>query len=161
MIPTGPAGNQKDPVPMPDFRRTLASLTACALAAALAAQAASAQEAAPPIAIELNKLEAREGSCRSLLLFNNPGETAFERFVLDIVAFDPDGVVNARVAVDAAPLAADKTVLKAFDLAGLPCDQVSRLLLNDVTDCQGTPAAEGPCVALVETTSRAGIDFIK
>ncbi len=120
-----------------------------ALAGLLAAPSVAA--AAPSVSVELNKLEAADKDCRATLVVKNGKDTAFSELRLDLVVFDGDSVVAKRLIVDVAPLAAKKTSVKSFDIAGLGCDGISRLLLNDVPACGG----DADCLGLVETSSRA------
>jgi hypothetical protein len=160
---------------MTDFRtparRLLgALLLASALPGPATAQTPSAEpepearaEAAPAgeLLVELNKLEPVEGACRIYLLLRNTTGRSFEGLQLELVSFDGDGIISQRVAVDLAPLPAEKTLVKLFDVPETPCDSVSRLLLNEVLDCraEGTPI-EG-CLGLLEPTSRAEVEFWK
>ena len=79
----------------------------------------------------------------------------------DLVMFDADGIVAKRLAVQTAPLAAGKTSLKVFDMTGLPCEQVGRLLSNDVMDCIDTDGARNDCLGLLSASQRGAVPFIK
>lgn len=120
---------------------------AAALLLPLAAQAQP--PAAAPASIELNRLEPREPGCRLWLLLRNPTATAHERLRLDLLLFGRDGVIARRLLVDAGPLPAGKTMARIFDAAGLPCDGIGSVLLNDIPACTGEP-----CLALFATASR-------
>jgi hypothetical protein len=122
----------------------------------LLAGGSGAAEAAA-VGVELNKLEAAGSSCRATLVIENGGDTAYDELRLDLVIFDSDGIVARRLAVDLAPLAAKKTVVKSFDIADLGCDGISRVLLNDVTAC----GAASDCLGLVDISSRAATPFMK
>ena len=113
------------------------------------------------ILVELNKLEPNDGDCRAYLVMENRSTSAFESLKLDVVVFDTDGIVAKRLAVEAAPLPLGKTSLKVFDIGGLPCDRVGRVLLNEVMTCADDAQARGDCLELMSTSSRARISFIK
>lgn len=132
------------------------------LAAALlfwAALPASAND--PAISVELNKLEPNGDACRAYLVVRNAAGTAFESLKLDLVMFDPDGIVARRLAVETAPLATDKTILKVFDIAGLACPGIGRILMNDVLACHDGAGPRGDCLALVAPSARGAVPFIK
>ncbi|MCR9255322.1 MAG: Tat pathway signal sequence domain protein [Alphaproteobacteria bacterium] len=113
------------------------------------------------LSIELNKLESRESGCRAYLVLQNDTEQLFSSLKLDLFLFDGDGVIARRVALQAAPLDAAKTIVKVFDLKGQRCDGIGQLLLNDVSECvTGQGAVEG-CVRMITTRSRAEAPFIK
>ena len=113
------------------------------------------------IQAELNKLEPNNGNCRAYLVLENNSIRTFEALKLDVVIFGTDGIVEKRLAVQAAPLAAGKTSLKVFDVGGLPCERIGRLLLNDVLDCADEAGRRDDCLALLSTTARAAVPFIK
>jgi len=113
------------------------------------------------VRVELNKLEAHGDSCRAYLVLENGTGAAFIALKLDLVMFDPDGIVARRLAVDVAPLPAGKTSLKVFDIAATPCARVGRVLLNDVLSCEGAGGSALDCLPLIETTSRGDVAFIK
>ncbi len=142
--------------------RTPSVLAAALLVAGLclSAGAASALEKGR-IGVELNKLEAAGDACRAYLLLSNGTAAAFTSLKLDLVTFDADGIVQRRVAVEAAPIGAGKTSLKVFDISGIQCQAIGRMLLNGVMSCKGAKAEPADCLALVSVTSRAAQPFIK
>lgn len=116
-----------------------------------------------PLRVELNRLEPREGACRVWMVLNNGGGEAVDPFRLDLVIFGKDGVVSRRLAVDAGPLPAGRTVVRLFDLTGQGCDSVGSVLLNDVLACNSQEAdARSACVARSVLASRvSGVNFEK
>jgi hypothetical protein len=122
-----------------------------AIAALLLPLAAAAQPPTKPpgAAVELNRLEPRAEGCRIWLALRNPTPQAHDKVRLDLVLFAPDGIVARRMVVDAGALPAEKTMVRIFDTAGLPCDGIGTMLLNDIPTC----GAE-PCLPLFATTSR-------
>ncbi|WP_404379605.1 Tat pathway signal protein [Caenispirillum salinarum] len=138
-------------------------LTPIALCGALGAWLpAHAEEPARPVTVELNKLETAGGDCRVTWVLSNASPHDYDRLKLDIVAFDADGVVAKRLGAEMGPLPAEATRVKLFDLTGLDCRGISRLLLNGVLTCE-TGATAGPdaCAMVPETASRASIPFIQ
>jgi hypothetical protein len=111
--------------------------------------------------IELNKLESVEGACRAYMLFENKSGTAFDSLKLDLVMFDPNGVINKRLAVEGAPLPVGKTSVKLFDIKDLACAEVDRILLNDVLSCRGPAGEISDCLVDIDTTSRNSVLFFK
>lgn len=113
------------------------------------------------IGVELNKLEPAGDACRAYLLLSNGTAAAFTSLKLDLVTFDADGIVQRRVAVEAAPIGAGKTSLKVFDISGIQCPAIGRMLLNGVMACKGDKAQTADCLSLVSVSSRAAQPFIK
>lgn len=141
--------------------RCAAALACCVLTLAGTGMA-RAQEAPAPLRMELNRLEPQGESCRAYLLVENTSDDAFKSLRLDLFAFDTDGMIAKRVAVEAGPLPARKTSVKLFDFAGLACERFSRVLLNDVLACEPSVGAKPDCLALVQTGSRVTrIGFVK
>jgi hypothetical protein len=116
-----------------------------ALSLATGARAAAAEPA--KIGIELNKLETTDKGCRAYLVVDNAGDAAFQSYKLDLVLFQPDGVIGKRVTVDLAPVRAKKRTVKLFDL-DIACERIASVLVNDVIDCRAEGAsASGDCMA--------------
>ncbi|MFO7855108.1 MAG: hypothetical protein R6V44_07810 [Paracoccaceae bacterium] len=124
-----------------------------ALALGAVAVGPAAAEPAPAIGVELNRLETVEGECRAYLVLDNRGG-ALESLELDLVLFDPDGVIARRLAVEAGPLRAGRESVKVFTIGGLACDGIGRVLLNDVLSCTGEGAGDD-CLGRIEASSRA------
>lgn len=121
----------------------------------------SAARAGDQITLELNKLEDRDGACRAYLVFGNGSGERFDDFVLDLIVFDRDQVIAKHLAVDAAPLRADKTIVKMFDIVGIGCEQIGRVLLNDITRCESAGGARTDCIDKVAPSSRAAAELVK
>ena len=140
--------------------RELAAATALA-APLLPVVGSSAMAADPALSVELNKLETFDKGCRAYVVINNPGETAYQSMKLDLVLFQPDGVIARRFAVDLAPLKAAKKTVKLFDIDGLACDKISSVLVNDVMECKAESGAVTDCLAKMNLSSVAGAPLTK
>lgn len=140
--------------------KAIAIAAALALAAVVPGPAAAAGEQ-PRVGIELNKLEAMGEACRAYLVFENRTGHSFDPYKLDLVMFDTEGVIAKRIAVEAGPLPAGKTSVKLFDIGGLRCEQVARVLLNSVIACDGAGDRAADCTALAAPSSRTEVAFIK
>ena len=123
--------------------------------------AMSAQAADNVVRVELNKLEPQGDACRAYLVLQNGTDSAFASLKLDLVIFDADGVVAKRLAVETAPLRTGKTSLKVFDMKGLVCKRVGRLLLNTVMKCADKSGARENCLDSIATAARGPVPFIK
>lgn len=126
-----------------------------------------AQSPSGSFSLELNRLDGFDGGCRVTLVEKNGTSTAFASLKLDLVVFGGDGIVEKRVGVEAGPLKAGRTSVRTFDLKGLACDGVGRLLINDVLSCEapGLTAdaadATGACLDALEPRSRVPAAFDK
>ena len=127
----------------------------------VAVLAVPAQAADTNVSVELNKLEQIDGACRAYFVLENRSETGFDTLKLDLVMFDTDRIVARRLAAEVGPLPPGKTSLKVFDAEDLLCAELGRLLLNDVTACAGDSVRRDDCLALLSTSARGTVPFIK
>jgi hypothetical protein len=104
--------------------------------------------------IELNKLEDTEEGCRSLFVFDNATGHELNRFQVDLILFDQEGVYARQVMLDMAPLSADKKILTSFLLPDQQCDAIGSILVNDLPQCEDGAGAQLDCVKLLEVRSR-------
>ena len=84
-----------------------------------ATQDAAKQETTKPgegISIELNKLETADKGCRAYLVINNPTTTSFDAYKLELITFQPDGIIGRRFSIDLAPLLPSKRTVKIFEI---------------------------------------------
>ncbi|MEM9765589.1 MAG: hypothetical protein AAF968_24325 [Pseudomonadota bacterium] len=112
------------------------------------------------VSVELNKLEADGENCQAYLVLNNATEDAFDELLLDLVMFDPEGIIVRRLAVDIAPLPAGRTAVKVFSVQTVACERIGRVLLNGVLACEARGAAREGCLGLLNTSSRTGVELI-
>jgi hypothetical protein len=135
------------------YRRSkLRSWPIIAVAAIIFAMAPVPTTHAGGLAIELNKLEPQKDSCRAYIVVTNSSTTAYQSLKLDLVLFQPDGVIGRRFALDLGPLRAQKRSVKLFDI-DTPCDQVGSFLINDVLECNGETGSIPNCLADMTATS--------
>lgn len=133
---------------------TTALISACAIFGLPAA-------AEPSVAVELNKLEPQGDACRAYVVLENRTDAAFDSFEMDLVLFDGDDIVARRLAIELAPLRAQKESLKVFDIQGLTCPGIGRVLVNDVVSCKDEAGARHDCLELLAPSSRAAAGFVK
>ena len=127
----------------------------------LAGPALAQSEGGKGITIDLNKLEPREAACRAYLVLENDTEQDFTAFTLDLYVFGPDGVITKRLAVNTVPLTPGKIRVRPVDIKETACDQIGRVLLNDVLDCADAAGQRDDCVGFVTLSSHTSAEFIK
>jgi hypothetical protein len=144
-----------------DFAACAAVLSA-ALASGAAAQEAAqeaAQQAAPALGIELNRVLQVEGACRLTFLAENGLGTDLAQVVFETVLFTTDGAVERLTLLDLGALPAGRPRVREFDMAGLSCDGLGRVLINGVDTCAGVEA--GACAAALGVRSRVdGVEVV-
>jgi hypothetical protein len=116
------------------------------------AQPLAAAEA--ELLIELNKLEDTDQGCRSLFVFDNATGHELNRFQVDLILFDQEGVYARQVMLDMAPLSQDKKIVAWFLLPDQQCDAIGSILVNDLPQCEDGAGAQLDCVKLLEVRSR-------
>jgi len=153
------------PVTQPSQARGLCErlIMAAAVLAVGGAAAMAAPLATQPgaLGVELNKLEAYEKGCRAYVVINNTSDIGYQSVKLDLVLFQPDGVIARRFAVDLAPLKASKKSVKLFDIENLTCDKISSVLVNDVMECKSDTGPVTDCLAKMSLTSVSGAPLTK
>lgn len=138
--------------------------TAAALGAALGVLVVVAQPLAAAegeLLIELNKLEETAQGCRSLFVFDNATGHELNRFQVDLILFDQEGVYAKQVMLDMAPLSEDKKVLASFLLPDQQCEAIGSILVNGLPQCEDGAGAQLDCVKLLEVRSRTATPLEK
>jgi hypothetical protein len=83
-----------------------------------------------------------------------------DKLALRVVAFDKEQHATLFLSLDVGALPAGKTRVLRFDLGeGVACDTIGRLVLDDVTACEGAGADPATCLAAVSLSTRASIPF--
>lgn len=131
------------------------------LLAALCATPTLAQEVEPAaaLALELNALTPSDTGCRVTFLATNGLGASLDRAAVEMALFDTAGAIERIVTLDFTELSPGKTKVLQFELAGLDCTDVGRVLVNDITTCEGEGLAPEACLAALVTTARPDIAF--
>lgn len=130
-------------------------------AVALAAAPLSAAGAeAGKITAEFNDLQQTDAGCRAVFVLNNGLDKPLGKVTLRVVAFDRDKLAKLFLSLDVGSLPVRKTRVLRFDLGdGLACKDVGRLVLDDVTSCEGAEIGPPECLSAISLSSRAGPPF--
>lgn len=134
---------------------------AIGLAAALAAIApAVAEDTAPKqITLDLNALQDVAGACRVTFVATNDMGSAIDKASLELAIFGKDGAITRMVLLDFKGLTPGKTKVVQFDLKDIGCGNVSRVLINDLTACDGQGVDAAACLAALKPSTATGISF--
>ncbi len=139
------------------MRRALLAVLA-ALATGFGVPAIAAE--AGKIAVEFNDLQQSEAGCRAVFVLNNGLDKPLDKVTLRVVAFDAENHAKLFLSLDVGALPIGKTRVLRFDLGpDLACKDVSRIVLDDVTSCEGAEMAPPACLAAISLSSRAGAPF--
>jgi hypothetical protein len=133
-----------------------AALSALLLVAAGLAPAAAQDKG---ISIELNDAADNGGACRLAFVAVNQTGLVLEKTSYDVISFDAAGKVGQSLAFQFGKLPVGKTKVVKFDLAGKACDSISRLLVNDASECVVGGKPSEICIDGLTTSTRAKIQF--
>ncbi|HEX6111788.1 MAG TPA: hypothetical protein VFZ10_05735 [Geminicoccaceae bacterium] len=139
-------------IPLFSQARPKAAALGAALALLVLARPLAAAEG--ELLIELNKLEDTDQGCRSLFVFDNATGHELNRFQVDLILFDQEGVYAKQVLLDMAPLYQDKKVVASFMLPDQQCESIGSILVNDLPQCEDGAGAQLDCVKLLEVRTR-------
>lgn len=120
----------------------------------------SPTESKAKLAIELNALDQRGSACRLSFLISNKTGVALDALAFELVLFDASQRIISLVAAEAGALPKGKSRVKQFDIAARECTSISRLLLNDITQCKGGTLTPKTCLQAVLLSSRASVPLI-
>lgn len=134
---------------------------AIALLTATSILPAFAQDTAKPsgLSIELNALQPADAGCRMTFLAVNGFATELDRVSVETALFDEAGAIERIVTLDFKALSPGKTKVLQFELAGLDCADLGRVLVNDITACEGAGLEPSACLAGLSTSTRADAEF--
>lgn len=136
-------------------RRSVALLAAMLTLGGAAGTAAQEKS----ISIELNDATNVDGACRIIFVAVNKSGAVIEKMSYDVVTFDATGKVGQSLTFQFGRLQIGKTKVVQFDLAGQTCDKISRLLVNDASECAVAGNASDVCLDALTTTTRTTIEF--
>ena len=146
------------------------ALLAC-LAGPLAAQEQTQTEApetaAAPTApaagfdLELNNAATLEGgTCQLTYVAANRSDTDLAQVSYQVGFFDAQGVVRQILVLEFGALPPGKTRIVPFVLPDRSCEDLSRIVVNDVAACQTAGGATSDlCLSGLTTASRTDIEF--
>ena len=137
------------------------TILAAASAAALALVSGTVM-AEGKLVIELNKFEPADGGgCRTFFLFRNQTDNTFENFEMSLAILDGGGVINRLLSIDAAPLPVQRTTLKLFEVPEISCDNISEILLHELTACKPQNAEPMDCFPILDLNSKTSAMLVK
>lgn len=114
------------------------------------------------LTVEMNKFEQNEGGgCRAFFLFRNRTPTNFEAFEMSLAILDQNGVIDRLLSINAAPLLANRTTLKLFEIPEIACDRISEVLLHEISACKPQNEAEMDCFPILNLDSKTSAALVK
>ncbi len=111
------------------------------------------------ISIELNDATNVDGACRLVFVAVNNSGIVLEKASYDVVTFDATGKVGKSLTFQFGRLPVGKTKVVQFDLPEQSCETISRLLVNDVSECSVDGKASDVCIDALTTSTRTQVAF--
>lgn len=129
------------------------------IAMPLAVAPAPAQEPAPGLHLELNAVQPSDKGCRLTFVVNNRLGADLERVAFELALFNEAGAVDRLTVLAFKEMPAGKTKVSRFDIAGADCTKLSRVLINEATECVGTGIEPASCMRRLDTATKTDITF--
>lgn len=127
-------------------------LAGAAVAFAIAAGGAFAQDGAQELRISLNTVEAQLEACRLTFVASNSTDADITRLVVEAVLFTRAGQVAQFTLFDFAALPLGRQRVRQFDVAGLACADLGQVLFNGISACDGADTAACAAALRLEST---------
>lgn len=112
-----------------------------------------------PLAIELNTAADHGDGCRLSFVATNGTGQLVDQVSFEVFTFDDKGGVAQSLVFQFGRFPVGKTKVVQFDLAGQTCSSISRLLVNDATECTADGKSSTLCIDMLTTATRTPIDF--
>lgn len=114
----------------------------------------------PGLQIELNDAADVDGTCRISFVVENRLGADLSEAVFETVLFDASGAVERLTLFDMRDLPAGRPRVRQFQIDGVPCTGIGRILINGAQTCTGKGVAEGACMDTLTLTSRTEIELL-
>lgn len=140
---------------------TIISIACAALPVATLAQETTAPET-PEFLLELNNAQDTDtGGCRLTYVATNGSPDALSETAFEFAVFDAEGVVSRILVLEFGALIAGKTKILQFDLPDGGCENLSRIVVNNVAACTLADGSDAGalCSEGLTTRSRTAIQF--
>ena len=134
----------------------LATLTAPALAEDAGKDMGTVQ---PALRLEFNAMEPSRAGCRLTFIATNDLGKSLDKAAFEMALFNGAGVVDRLTVLNFKDLPAGKTKVTRFDLPGVDCGKIGRVLVNGATACVGAGVDTKACIRDLKTKSRAKVGF--
>jgi hypothetical protein len=138
------------------------SLVLLTLSLNLGAGDVSAEETSQPggVSIELSTAEAKGQNCLLSFVVENTHDADISGVVYETVLFGNTGEVALLTLLDFEELPAGRTRVRQFQFNDLACDQISRILINGVQECEIETNSKDACMTGLKLKSRLETDLI-
>lgn len=112
------------------------------------------------LSIELNTVEQADAACRVTFMAQNGTGSGIDKAVFETVIFTNDGKVDRLTLFDFRDLPAGRPRVRQFDLAGLQCADLGRLLINGANTCTVSGTAAPVCDAALKLQTLTEVELL-
>ena len=121
----------------------------------------AAQETSEGLIVELNRVVPMDGACRLTFMAQNNMDVSVEHIVFETVLFTADGAVERLTLFDMGALPTARPRVREFDMPGLACEDLGRVLFNGIDACTGAGLETSVCAGALVPVSRVdGVEVI-
>lgn len=113
--------------------------------------------AAAKLDVELNALAPSQKGCMMTFVAENNLQTPINKISFELAFFNDKNAVDRITVLDFRDLPQGKKRVRQFDMPGVKCETVTRIIINDTPVCDG-PAA-GECMKGLSTRSQISVPF--
>ncbi|KIT17909.1 hypothetical protein [Jannaschia aquimarina] len=113
------------------------------------------------LTLELNNAATLDGgACQLTYVAANTTEEDLAQASYQVAFFDGEGVVRRLLVLEFGALAPGRTRIVLFNLPEQPCEDLSRILINEVAACDlADGGTSDVCLSRLETAARGDIQF--
>ncbi|MEM9278717.1 MAG: hypothetical protein AAGA76_09090 [Pseudomonadota bacterium] len=112
------------------------------------------------ITVELNKLEPASNDCILTFVVTSKSAKNIDKLAYEFVVFDDQYRVERMTVFDFRDLGAGKFRVRQFQLPETKCDDLGRILINDVSACNGTELDPQLCSAGLRISNKTNVEFL-
>lgn len=112
------------------------------------------------VALELNKLEPADKDCLLTFVVSSKSSKDLDKLAYEFVVFDDQLRVQRMTVFDFRELEAGKLRVRQFQLPQTQCSGLGRLLINDVSACEGNEVDASLCSSGLQLSNKTDIEFL-
>lgn len=109
--------------------------------------------------LELNNASDVDESCRLTYVATNNTGVGLTNTSYEVAIFDGEGRVSNLLVLEFGQLPIAKTKVVQFDLKGSACGNISRIVVNNLAECDSAEGSHNFCLSALITSSRTDIQF--
>ena len=109
--------------------------------------------------LELNNAADVESSCRLTYVATNNTGVGLSKTSYEVAIFDGEGRVSNLLVLEFGQLPIAKTKVVQFDLKDNSCGDISRIVVNNLAECESADGTHDFCLSALITSTRTDIEF--